>query len=686
MRSTFSGFNTAVRGLYGQQISLDTVGHNITNAGVDGYSRQSVNLSATPSQTVYSGYGASQIGTGVQIDSIVRARDHFVDRQFWKENSTLSYGQAVQDGLKKVEDIFREPTDTGIQSTMNKFWNSWQSLSVNAADYGSRAVTKASGAELVDALQLAARQLKTSIDDNNALIKIKVEKVNQINSEVFALNQQIVGLEMGGDHANDLRDRRDGLVGQLSSLAGISISEDAKGNYNISISGHEVVNGSGYIELKTNSVKDKDYGFEYVNVYAGSTDEKALVNFTDGELKAITDLRAGDMIGAKRYLDELVTMSKFLLQDFNAVHRAGMGTDNSKNNNFFGNERNADGSDYDYKADPDGRTKNWTKNDWIKALDINAVLNTTEGLGKIAAKTSLTSEISAGVLKPTEITTTGKRTVGTTDTVTITKKADGKYYAKISGRTPPNDEVAATYSKGALSFTVDGLTVTSMVNESAITSCQYKITGAVGADGAVTALDNFGLPFTGDSKLALSATGTYTGGTTATKVKVEQAADGKYYYTVGDDGAPIQFDPLTDTPVIMGMTVKFKSPLPTAAGVYTFSLTNNNNASGDNAVNLGNRLKNDTSALLGNTSFETYYSSLIADLGVRSENSIRLTENQDAMVNSIVNLRESICGVGLDQELSYMIQFSKGYSAASRVLTTMDEMLDKLMNTGVVGR
>lgn len=685
MRSTFSGFNTAVRGLYGQQISLDTVGHNITNAGVEGYSRQSVNLSATPSQTVYSGYGASQIGTGVQIDSIVRARDHFVDRQFWKENSTFSYGQAVQDGLKKVEDIFREPTETGIQSTMNKFWNSWQSLSVNAADYGSRAVVKASGAELVDALQLAAKQLKAGIDDNNALIKIKVEKVNQINSELYALNQQIVGLEMGGDHANDLRDRRDSLVGQLSSLAGISISEDAKGNYNISISGHEVVNGSGYIELKTNSVKDKDYGFEYVNVFAGSTDEKALINFSDGELKAITDLRAGDMIGAKKYLDELVTMSKFLLRDFNEAHRAGMGTDNSKNNNFFGNERNADGSDYDYKNDPDGRTKSWTKNDWIKALGINEVLNTTEGLGKIAAKTSLTSEISTGVLKPTEITTAGKRTVGSTDTVTITKKADGKYYANVVGRNPAV-EVEAHYSKGALSFTVDGLTVTSMVNEAAITSTQYKISGAVDSAGVITPLDSMGHEFTGESKLSLSATGTYTGGTTATKVKVEQAADGKYYYTVGDDGTPIEFDPLTDTPVIMGMTVKFKSPLPTAAGIYTFSLTNNNNASGDNAVNLGNRLKNDTSEILGNTSFETYYASLIADLGVRAENSIRLTENQDAMLNSIVNLRESICGVGLDQELSYMIQFSKGYSAASRVLTTMDEMLDKLMNTGVVGR
>ena len=56
MRSTFAGLNTMVRGIYANQLSLDTTGHNITNAGTEGYSRQSVNLAATRGQQVSSIY------------------------------------------------------------------------------------------------------------------------------------------------------------------------------------------------------------------------------------------------------------------------------------------------------------------------------------------------------------------------------------------------------------------------------------------------------------------------------------------------------------------------------------------------------------------------------------------------------------------------------------------------------
>ena len=75
MRSTFSGLNTMVRGVFSNQLSLDTVGHNITNASTEGYSRQSVNLAATRGQNVSSLYGDVIVGTGVDSVSIQRARN-----------------------------------------------------------------------------------------------------------------------------------------------------------------------------------------------------------------------------------------------------------------------------------------------------------------------------------------------------------------------------------------------------------------------------------------------------------------------------------------------------------------------------------------------------------------------------------------------------------------------------------
>ena len=67
MRSTFAGLNTVVRGIYANQASLDTVGHNVTNAGTDGYSRQQVGLVSSRPENIYGGNGVVQVGTGVTV-------------------------------------------------------------------------------------------------------------------------------------------------------------------------------------------------------------------------------------------------------------------------------------------------------------------------------------------------------------------------------------------------------------------------------------------------------------------------------------------------------------------------------------------------------------------------------------------------------------------------------------------
>ncbi|MPN63282.1 hypothetical protein SDC9_211039 [bioreactor metagenome] len=121
--------------------------------------------------------------------------------------------------------------------------------------------------------------------------------------------------------------------------------------------------------------------------------------------------------------------------------------------------------------------------------------------------------------------------------------------------------------------------------------------------------------------------------------------------------------------------------------IYKFALSQGNNASGDNAILLSNRLKIDTSLNLGGSSLDNYYSSMIGALGIQKQNAARLTDNQETLVNQIKNWRESTKGVNMDEEMTNMIRFQQGYNAAARILTTMDEMLDKLINgTGVVGR
>jgi len=118
MRSTFSGLNTMVRGIFANQLAQDTTGHNITNAGTEGYSRQKVNQAATRAQSQYSIYGNVLVGTGVDSISLTRARNIYADKQFWTETSTQNYYSTMQTNYDKIEAVFDDSDDTGIQNSM----------------------------------------------------------------------------------------------------------------------------------------------------------------------------------------------------------------------------------------------------------------------------------------------------------------------------------------------------------------------------------------------------------------------------------------------------------------------------------------------------------------------------------------------------------------------------------------
>ena len=156
MGSAFSGLNTVVRGLSAQQMALSTVGHNISNANTAGYSRQSVGLVSSMPETFTGPYGNLQIGTGVDTQSVTRARDEFMDQQYWKENTTLGYAQTQEDLMSQVEGVFTISSDTGMQKVMDNFWSAWQTLGSNASDDSTRNLVLQRGTELVNTIQQAA--------------------------------------------------------------------------------------------------------------------------------------------------------------------------------------------------------------------------------------------------------------------------------------------------------------------------------------------------------------------------------------------------------------------------------------------------------------------------------------------------------------------------------------------------
>ncbi|WP_373230869.1 flagellar hook-associated protein FlgK [Cohnella sp.] len=228
MRSTFHGLETAKRSLVTQQVALQTTGHNVANANTAGYSRQTVNMVASkPMEAVgmMRSNAPGQLGTGVEFSSITRIREGFLDNQFRNENQNNGNWSIQVDTLQKLETIVNEPSESGLRSVLDKFWNSWHDLSENPESITARKLVRETAKALTDAFNQTSRQLSDLSADLTENIDIKVNQMNTAIQTIASLNAQIQRTEGFGDNANDLRDQRDLLVDELSKIANITVRE-----------------------------------------------------------------------------------------------------------------------------------------------------------------------------------------------------------------------------------------------------------------------------------------------------------------------------------------------------------------------------------------------------------------------------------------------------------------------------
>src|SRR5690349_1241036 len=187
--STFLGLETALRGIQAHQAALETTGHNITNANTVGYTRENALMAATPAFT-YPPNG--QIGTGVEISQYQRVRDDFIDVQYRAQSMLKGYWNAQQDGLGQVELNLNEPSDTGVQSLMDKFWSSWHDLGNTPESVPTRQAVVQSGAALAGGISSLQHQLSVISSQNQTNLTLSVNDLNSTVSSLATIDQPIM--------------------------------------------------------------------------------------------------------------------------------------------------------------------------------------------------------------------------------------------------------------------------------------------------------------------------------------------------------------------------------------------------------------------------------------------------------------------------------------------------------------
>lgn len=247
MASTFHGIETSKRSLTTQMAAMNTTGHNIANASTAGYSRQVVGMvAARPLEApgMVKSTAPGQLGQSVEVEYIKRVRDTFLDDQFWDTNRSLGEWEIQADTLSKLEKIFNEPSDSGLTTVIDNFWKSWSELSKDPENVTSRKIVKENAMALADAFNETSKKLTDMQADLTSSLAVKANDINTLTSQVATLNEQIFKIEsVSKENANDLRDKRDYIIDQLSKQGNLTVAYEERG-YTVTIGGMELVNGN----------------------------------------------------------------------------------------------------------------------------------------------------------------------------------------------------------------------------------------------------------------------------------------------------------------------------------------------------------------------------------------------------------------------------------------------------------
>jgi len=324
MAGLFDGLELGKRALSTHQLWLNTIGHNVANANSPGYTRQRVNTTTT---TPYeSGFGP--VGTGVTATDINQVRDLFLTQQYRQESQSLGQWTSMEKAMTQVESLFAEPNTESLSDQLDQFWNAWSELGNNPESSAARSGLVQQTKMMTNTFHRLYTQISDLRKSVDSEIDLAVQQVNQISSEVASLNQQIARTELGGDHANDLRDKRDLLIDNLAQLVNVNVAEQDNGTATVYIGSLAVVDGDASFAIGTYKAGGGAMAVSDI-VWEGSTKE---IKVESGQLKGLIEMRDNTI---PDYLQSLDDLAGALIENVNNTHRSGYGLDGSTGIDFF---------------------------------------------------------------------------------------------------------------------------------------------------------------------------------------------------------------------------------------------------------------------------------------------------------------------------------------------------------------
>jgi len=625
MTSTFMGLEVGRRGVQAHQRAQTTVGHNLDNIHTQGYSRQRVEMSAFEPIFIPALNRAEtpgQIGQGVSIERVERIRDELLDRRIVAQASGEGYWTTRDRYVHEMEQLYLETGLNSVRNKMDSFWDGWQELSQHAADNEFRNAVIQRGKTLIDGIHNHYNGLSRLQTQVNSDIEMTVSRVNELSRQIAALNGDITRIKAQGDMPNDLMDRRDLLVDQLSSIIDVTVSNTDPDEFMVHTSGHVLVQGQ--VGRQFDLRKDTDaesYAFIYWN------DTGRQMNFTRGSLGALMELRD---ITIDKEIKNLDNMTMNFTDLVNEIHRAGYGANGSTGINFF--------SEYPFVVNVNG---NYDRSG-------DGVFDSTY-IYRVNGQNSLESQAQPGF--------EGMITLSGAD-----RQVEIPYYS--------TDTVSDIVNR----INNSGAEVVARLNRDGqlslkATPAQLINGQRVNPDFVIRHIEDSGHFLVGYAGL-LNASGPEGAFTWETADAVTSFRGDAADYAVAPVAHPSGW--IEVNPALL------KDPTFVAAG-FGVNGREANPGNGDAAAEIAS-IRNNQIMVGSFKTFDDYFANSIGSIALMGEESGRSLATENQIMKFLKDWRQSISGVNMDEEIANMIRYQHGYNAAARYITTVNSMLDTLIN------
>ncbi len=664
-------------GILSHQSALNTTGNNITNANTPGYSRQEVQFETQTGQRT----GAGTIGSGVNVANIRRLANEYLVQQVREDSTLFGEQQALNSELTRLDNLLGGES-TGLSNALNNFFASLQNAAEDPTSLPQRQLVLSEAQQVVNRFQALNQefvqqresiktQMQQGVKDANTLLK-SIAELNLAISESPGLAQ--------GRMPNDLLDKRDEKLRQLSELVNIQVSEADGGQVNVSLSnGLSLVVGNNAAQFGTEESSEDPTRLSFT-LNKGDRVLNVDEQITGGKLGG---LQRFDNEGLKPAFDELGRIAIALSDAVNHQHEIGMDLEGDLGGLFFTD---------------------------INALAVQRSRVVANGNNQQPQTAQLAVEITDS-------------SVLAADSYTLQFSGDGRNFELIDkatgktvnqGRLP--DPVQSEISMPGFNIRIEGGDFNA--------GDKYLIQPSRNAAESISLQINreedlaFASPIRAEANIGNSGTGKIDQGTMLNvrnpntnallpgftesqklangplEVSFSQNAANELVFSVTDkDGNAL----VTDKPFQAGVSNSVFSESVSDGNEYqgyqfvitgqpavgdTFEIGFNSGGVSDNrnaeklaALGTANTLNN------GSQSFAEGYAGLVEDIGVKTRQSQLDTEAGKTLLEQSINQRESVSGVNLDEEAGKLIQYQAAYNASAQVMTVAQDLFNTLLQS-----